>query len=713
MPTPSPRLRFALIVLLLALLPILPPAAAPPAHAQEPAAGDGLPPGFIFETFVSGLAYPVDLAFLPDSDDILVAQKGGYSDANVGEAAIRLVRNGVLQPQPVVTLNAAINADSGVFALVLDPDFASNHWFYVWYAPGPNAPSPPGKQQFNRLIRLTYDPATGSADPASYRIVLDKAPWSGLHNGGGLRFGTDGMLYLTVGDANEKERVQDLDTLNGKLLRIQPGADGGYSVPPDNPFVGVAGALPEIYALGFRNPFRLAVHSTTGAIVVGDVGDTTWEEINLIEKGANYGWPLREGPCPKGQELPCAGPPPHLTDPYAAYPHGPGRLDGGAVAGLAYYEGSAYPDPYPGQLFLVDYNKRVMGYVAPERDPEQRVVWIADAIGRIVGLSYHKGDLYTLDIISGKIMRMHNTGSSNRAPVAVLEGGPTVGAAPLTVTFSGAASSDPDGPKLRYRWNFGDDSQLRETETPFIKHKYEADGAYMAELTVVDDRGARSTPAQLPITVYSGEMPAIELALLGAPGRTRYHGGDTVQFKALRSTLDGLDAARPWRWDIGLYHNQHVHPELTGFTAAQGTYAIPTESHGGDTGIWYAFVLTMRTAQGLEVTVEQELHPALADVSVAMQPALPGLLEVDGVTRALPLTFEGIVGTVYTLEARPALVLPSGIYAFDHWQSPILPGGESAQATLPVTVTVAAQTHTLHYAFDRAAEHAFLPIAGE
>src|SRR5690606_35312492 len=113
-------------------------------------------------------------------------------------ASIRLVRNGIVQAEPVIGLSADIRRDSGIFGIAADPDFSANHYFYVWYAIGPNSPSPHGST-VNRLARLTLDPATGKADPASYAIILDEVPWSLWHNGGGLRFLADGTLLITTG----------------------------------------------------------------------------------------------------------------------------------------------------------------------------------------------------------------------------------------------------------------------------------------------------------------------------------------------------------------------------------------------------------------------------------------------------------------------------------------------------------------------------------
>jgi PKD repeat protein len=242
---------------------------------------------------------PVQMAFLP-SGDILVAEKGTGHHEN-GISHFRLVKNGVVQETPVLTLSTHTYWDSGLLGFVLDPQFATNGYFYVWYAIGVNATGWTGESLL-RLSRFAYDFHTETADPHSELIMLDSTPWMHVHHGNSLIFDDDGYLYIGMGERLERELSQDLTVFNGKVLRIQPTA-GGYTIPHDNPLLDMPDVPPELYASGLRNPFRMTKRSVDGMIVIGDVGASTWEEVNMLLPGANYGFPVREGPCPYGQVM--------------------------------------------------------------------------------------------------------------------------------------------------------------------------------------------------------------------------------------------------------------------------------------------------------------------------------------------------------------------------------------------------------------------------
>jgi|SRR5581483_4630081 len=180
-------------------------------------------------------------------------------------------------------------SEEGLLGLAFAPDYAASGRFYVWYSAGP-----PRRERLSRFI------ANGaSADPASEEVLLEVDDPYPNHNGGGMAFGPDGMLYIGEGDGGSagdpQGNAQRLDTLLGKVLRVDVSPARGYAIPADNPFAGVAGARPEIWAYGFRNPWRLSFDSATGELWVGDVGQNRWEEIDRVVRGGNYGWSVAEG----------------------------------------------------------------------------------------------------------------------------------------------------------------------------------------------------------------------------------------------------------------------------------------------------------------------------------------------------------------------------------------------------------------------------------
>ncbi|MCB1063895.1 MAG: PQQ-dependent sugar dehydrogenase [Verrucomicrobiae bacterium] len=310
--------------------------------------------------------------------------------------------------------------EEGLLGLAFHPDYATNGKFYIYYS----------KQGPKRSVVSEFQVSKGDAnvaDPASERILMEIQQPEWNHNSGNLLFGPeDGFLYICVGDGGLKNGVfmlpQKLTRWNGKVLRIDvngtsPGRQ--YGIPSDNPYVGVPNACEEIYAHGLRNPWGAAIDPETGLFWLADVGQDLFEEINLIEKGGNYGWEIREGLI----EFPGRGPllealgmpkkdPPRGTvfiDPIHVYPHG----DGLSITGGFVYRGSAVPslagkyvygDWKYGTLWALDYDpeaKSVKGnHVIHKADnPAEPVVQpagiYADENGEVIVLGW-RGKIFRL-----------------------------------------------------------------------------------------------------------------------------------------------------------------------------------------------------------------------------------------------------------------------------------------------------------------------------
>ncbi len=243
----------------------------------------------------------------------------------------------------LVDLSAVVrrqNNEEGLLGLAFAPDYASSGKLYVYYSA-----SEPVR---NVVAELTA--ANGAVAVGTLRTVLDLPKPYGNHNGGCLVFGPDGLLYVAVGDGgaagDPHGNGQNLGTLLGKVLRIDPRAQTGYRVPPDNPFVGRPGAAPEVWAYGLRNPWRMAFDPATGELWAGDVGQERWEEITRVERGGNHGWNHFEGAhryaglaIPEGQKF---------VEPIFEYghgePHGKAAVVGQSVTGGRFYRGAARPD---------------------------------------------------------------------------------------------------------------------------------------------------------------------------------------------------------------------------------------------------------------------------------------------------------------------------------------------------------------------------------
>jgi glucose/arabinose dehydrogenase len=301
-----------------------------------------LPAGFTKnESFVTGLVDATAFVQTPDGR-WLIAEQGG---------AVRVVKNGALLLAPFVQLPVDATGERGLIGIALDPNFAANGFVYLHYT------TPVGGAH-NRVSRFTAVGDTASTGSEAIVVELPSLSSATNHNGGALHFGADGKLYVGVGDNANGARAQDLGDRFGKLLRLN--ADG--TIPADNPFVGRAGADPAVWAYGLRNPFTFAVQPGIGRIHINDVGQNTWEEVNLGVAGANYGWPASEGPDNVG-----AG----VTAPLFAYKHSaavpPGSGPGGfftgfSIAGGAFYPATgAFPQAYRDDYYFADY---VSGFVA-------------------------------------------------------------------------------------------------------------------------------------------------------------------------------------------------------------------------------------------------------------------------------------------------------------------------------------------------------------
>ena len=231
-------------------------------------------PEFSIDVLIKGLDTPWAIDFAPDGR-IFITERGGR---------IRVLERGHLRPDPWMTLDVASSGEAGLLGLALDPRFAQNFFLYVAYT----YRTASGKMQ-NRLVRLREDAKSGKGQLD--KVLIDNVAAANNHDGGRVKFGPDGKLYWSMGDAQESPRAQTLSSLNGKILRLNP--DG--STPKDNPF-----ANSYVYSYGHRNPQGLAWQPRTGRLYATEHGPSGFQgccrdEVNFIEPGKNYGWPEVRG----------------------------------------------------------------------------------------------------------------------------------------------------------------------------------------------------------------------------------------------------------------------------------------------------------------------------------------------------------------------------------------------------------------------------------
>ncbi len=325
------------------------------------------PSGFTLTALPGTLTSATALTAAPDGR-LFICEQGG---------ALRIHKAGALLPTPFATLPTSLNGERGLIGVALDPAFSSNGHVYVHYTALTPAPH-------NRISRLTADPANpDQALPGSEVALVDLPNLSSAtnHNGGPLRFGPDGMLYVGVGDNANGANAPDLASPLGKLLRFR--ADG--TIPPDNPFYGTTTGLARaIWAKGLRNPFSFAFQAS-GRLHLNDVGQSTWEEVNLILPGRDYGWPGTEGPTAlSGIE------PPLFAYGHPSLPTGqPGStgtfLQGVSIVGAVFLPTvSPWPAAYQGDYVFADYTG---GWVARWKAYTGEVSTLARPGGSLVDLA--------------------------------------------------------------------------------------------------------------------------------------------------------------------------------------------------------------------------------------------------------------------------------------------------------------------------------------
>jgi glucose/arabinose dehydrogenase len=338
------------------------------ALAISPAQG-AVPNGFTQSQVASGLAGPMDMEFAPDGR-LFVAEEAGK---------VRIVKpNGTLATFLDISSKVDIAGERGLMGVTFDPNFATNHFVYLYYTRKATATTP----VHNRVVRVTAsgDSAIAGSEVLVFRLNNQSAQ---IHQGGALDFGNDGKLYLSTGDNATPGNAQSPGNLFGKVLRINK--DG--TIPTNNPFYATAsGNNRAIWALGLRNPFKFAIKPGTSTIFINDVGEDTWEEINQGAAGANYGWPIYEGPESDAKYIP----------PIFAYGHGSTNTTGCSITGGAFYNPATvqFPSGYVGDYFFADFCN---GWIRRYDPATDKAMGFATGLGSIVDLDVNKdGSLYYL-----------------------------------------------------------------------------------------------------------------------------------------------------------------------------------------------------------------------------------------------------------------------------------------------------------------------------
>jgi glucose/arabinose dehydrogenase len=664
-------------------------------EASKPAAMFGtFPPGFVSEVIAgAGLEFPTSLAFT-SGNRMFITLKGGV---------VRVMQNGALLPTPFIDLSNEVNegGDRGLLSIAIHPNFPTTPYVYLLYTyepPGVTNPDQLGAR-VSRLMRVSANPSNpnvASTNPADRVIILGTnstlansgnttneedlanpacgvgpnyvtdclASDSSTHSIGTVKFGNDGKLYVSNGDGagfrsvdRRALRSLDLDSLSGKILRIDPITGAGLN---DNPFWNGSPSAnrSKVYSYGLRNPFRFTIRPSNGELYIGDVGWGTWEEVNT-GRAKNFGWPCYEGGFRDGtfQSL---RQPSYENDattstrcsqlyaqgtsavqaPAYAFQH---SLNGGSVVMGSFYTGTSYPAEYRGALFFGDYtNFNVRSSLIAANgslSPSIFAFNVEDIGGPVFMTQGPDTNLYYIALgLTSEIRRLRYVGGGNNPPTANASANVTSGNAPLNVTFSSAGSFDADGQPLSYFWDFGDGTT---SNLPNPSKIYSVAGSYNVRLTVTDTPGAQGT-ATLVINV-SNTRPVVTI---NSPANgTRYNVGTVISFSGTATDAEEGNISNRIEWKALLRHADHQHFDFFTFTGAGGTYTIP--DHGDDT--YFELCATVTDNAGATSVVQcRELRPNTVQYTFQTVPS--GLqVNYDGTTRATPFTVTTIPNSRHSL----------------------------------------------------------------
>lgn len=630
------------------------------------------PAGFQAIQIATGIN-STDMKFSPDGQYLFVTDKGGK---------VFLVENDVLLTTPILNISGVINTDGerGLTHVAVDPQFATNHYVYLYYTV--NAA---GNNKFNRVSRFTFNTVSKTLSGETILINLDLMTGS-IHVGGALNFGIDGKLYITTGETSNPVFSQSFSSLLGKVLRINK--DG--TIPTDNPFYNVlTGNYRLIYARGMRNPFSADIHPVTGRYFVGDVGQDTWEEINDIKAGRNYGWSTVEGMIQAGTT-----PPADYEDPIRVYDHD----EGCAIVGAAFYAPAqvAFPQQYINKFFYSDYCNNAIRMIDPDTLANAPVIF-ATGLNRPVTFAVKpSGEFYYLER-SGSPFETQTTNGALWKVVYTGSLEPVIGAHPqpqiVTVGDSANFTVVANGLDLSYQWLRGGADIPGANQPLLTLHNLQlSDSGALFSCRVTNDHGTvTSNQAMLKVTTRQPPTPVITLPTEG----TTYVANSTLNYSgSATDAVEGPLGVDRLTWKIDFHHDTHFHPGLDPTSGvAGGSYLIPANIEVSDT-VWYRIYLTATNELGLKKTVYREVYPQkvtlhIRSLTAGRSVAIP--VNMDGTITPPQVDKPSVKGVIRNITAQATYVLADTLFTFIGW------GNGNTNPALTITTPNADTTITAIY----------------
>ena len=613
-----------------------------------------VPSGFVDDLIASNIPSPTAVQFAPDGR-LFVAQQNGQ---------LRVITNAnppALLSTPFLTVTVSSSGERGLLGVAFDPNFSTNRFVYVYYT----ATTPAIHNRVSRFTASATNPNVVQSGSETILLELNNLSSATNHNGGAIHFGPDGRLYIAVGENANRNNAQTLNNMLGKMLRIN--ADG--SIPTDNPFFNQAsGNNRTIWALGLRNPFNFAFQPGTGRMLLNDVGEVTWEEINDGIVGSNYGWPQTEGVI----NPPQAG----LRSPLFAYQHGSGSTTGCAITGGTFYNPPIvqFPSTYVGRYFFADF---CSGWIRTFTPSTGATAGFATGLSSVVDTKVKSdGTLWYLQRGSGG--QVHRVRFAQNQPPAITQHPANLTVASgQTATFTVAASGSQP---LSFQWQRNGSNISGATNPTLSFTAGGGDNGAMFRSVVTNSFGtATSNSATLTV---SGTPPT---ATITAPtAGTTYAAGTNVSFSGTGTDpQDGTLPAANFTWEVVFHHDTHTHPffpATSGITS--GMVSIPNRGEIA-TNVWYRFHLTVRDSGGLTHSVFRDISPRTANITLASNPTGRQLL-LDGTPFTAPQTFPNVVGMIRSIGANSPQTSGTTTFNFLSWSDG---GAQTHEITVPATNT--------------------------
>lgn len=646
------------------------------AQARRPLAAL-LPAGFTDSTFAgtgvaaASISSGVAMQFAPDGRLFVCQQNGMLKVYSAAGAYL----------STAIDLDVDSDGERGLLGIAFDPNFASNNHIYLYHT----VASTPRN---NRISRFTMSGNMVLGGSETALVNLDALSGATNHNGGAMHFGSDGKLYVAVGENADTSHAQSIANRHGKILRYNP--DG--TIPTDNPtsVAGIAGTLTganrAIWAAGLRNPFTC--HIEGNQLYVNDVGGGGWEEINRVATGArtvgfNFGWPNTEGGFTAGSF-------PNFTAPIHSYAHGGGSLQGYAITGGAYYPaGGAFPAMYHNRYFYADYVRSWIGHVdgATGAGPTD---FLATSANSPVDLKVRNGILYYLNRGTGQVRQIQYT-TPGTAPVVTGQPAGLTRSVGQTAVFTASATGTAP---LSYQWtrngvnvnngvNGGTISGATTATLTITNVQTGNAGDYRLVVTNGIAPAATSNPATL--TVTTNQPPTVTIT--SPVNNSMYNGGQAITYAATAADPeDGTLAAAAFSWSIVFHHAAHVHPFLTPPPGQMsGTFTTAAAGHL-ETDVWYRVTVTVTDSAGLTATSSVDILPNL--VALTLQTNPPGLqVTYGGQPQTAPFVFQANVGGEVPIGAVTPQTLGANAYTFASWS-------DAGAAAHTITAPAGATTYT-------------------